>query len=93
MQSYGLGGAEMQMTVRVPDEYGEGLNRLSKRLGIKKSDLLRMALRQFLENTQERPEEAPSRRVSHLLGIAESGVKDLGQRHREHLIRMIRESG
>ena len=92
MQSYGLGGVEMQMTVRMPDEYSEGLNRLSKRLGIKKSDLLRMALRQFLENNQDRAEEVPFRRVSHLLGIAESGVKDLGQRHREHLIRMIRES-
>ena len=32
----------------------------------------------------------PFDKVKHLLGVAESGVPDLGQRHRKHLIRKIK---
>jgi len=32
----------------------------------------------------------PFQKVKHLLGTAESGIKDLGQRHRYYLIKKIR---
>jgi len=49
--------------------------------------VVRLALEQFLESE---PEIRPIERVRDLLGRVESGVPDLGQRHREHLIRRLR---
>ena len=48
---------------------------------------VRLALEQFLDSE---PEIRPVERVRDLLGRVESGVPDLGQRHREHLIRRLR---
>ncbi len=80
----------MQLTIRVPDEYGEALDRMSKKLRLRRSDIVRMALREFLEENGVEEEGRPFDKVSHLLGITASGVKDLGQRHREHLIRKFK---
>jgi metal-responsive CopG/Arc/MetJ family transcriptional regulator len=80
----------MQLTVRVSDEYAEKLERLTKRMGIKRSDIIRLALKQFLEEDFEKDSQTPFQKISHLLGIAESGWKDLGQHHREHLVQKIK---
>ena len=81
----------MQLTVRVSDEYAEKLERLTKRLGIKRSDIIRLALKQFLEEDFEKDSRrTPFQKISRLLGIVESGLKDLGQHHREHLVQKIK---
>jgi Arc/MetJ-type ribon-helix-helix transcriptional regulator len=80
----------MQLTVRVSDEYAEKLERLTKSLGIKRSDIIRLALRQFLEECFEKDSRTPFQKISHLLGIVESGTKDLGLRHREYLIQKFK---
>ena len=80
----------MQLTVRMPDEYAEEIERLSRKLGVRRSDLVRMAMKRFLDDSQELADDWPFRKVSHLIGIAESGIKDLGKHHRDHLIRKIR---
>ena len=59
----------------------------ARRLKRKRSDVVRQALEQFLETE---PAVRPIERVRDLLGRVESGVPDLGQRHREHLIRRLR---
>jgi metal-responsive CopG/Arc/MetJ family transcriptional regulator len=81
----------MQLTVRMPDEYAEEIARLSTKLGIRRSDLVRMAMKKFIEDSRERSGEMPFQKVSHLIGIAESGIPDLGKRHRDHLIRIMTE--
>lgn len=48
---------------------------------------VRLALEQFLD---AEPAIRPVERVRDLLGRVASGVPDLGQRHREHLIRRLR---
>lgn len=78
---------DSQLTVRLPGELADKLGRSAKRLRRKRSDVVRLALEQFLDSE---PEIRPVERVRDLLGRVESGVSDLGQRHREHLIRRLR---
>jgi metal-responsive CopG/Arc/MetJ family transcriptional regulator len=80
----------MQLTVRIPDDYTEKLDKVTKKMGLKRSDIIRLALKQFLQESYEKDNRTPFQKVSHSLGIVESGIKDLGQRHREYLIQKIR---
>ncbi len=76
----------------MPDEYEEKIALLAKRMGLKRSDIVRMALKQFVEENLETDQRTPFQRIGHLLGTAESGVKDLGQRHRDYLMKKIRKA-
>ena len=78
---------ESQLTLRLPATLAGKLDRSAKRLRRKRSDVVRLALEQFLD---AEPPVRPIERVRDLLGGVESGVPDLGQRHREHLIRRLR---
>ena len=78
---------DAQLTLRLPGALNEKLELSAKRLKRKRSDVVRLALEQFLETA---PEIHPVERVRDLLGSVESGVPDLGQNHREHLIRRLR---
>jgi len=80
----------MQLTVRMPNEYTKKLDNLSKKMGLKRSDIVRLALKQFLEEDHERNSRTPFQKVKHLLGIVESGTKDLGQLYRRYLLQKIR---
>jgi len=80
----------MQLTIRMSDEYKEKIEILAEKMGLKKSDVARLALRQFIDENMDNGERRPYERVKHLLGMTESGIKDLGQRHRDHLIHKIR---
>ena len=82
----------MQITVRIPDEYGNRLDRISKQMGVQRSDIIRLAMKQFLDGTEAINRQPPYAKVSHLLGIVESDVKDLGQSHRKYLIQKMRRS-
>jgi metal-responsive CopG/Arc/MetJ family transcriptional regulator len=90
MQSIELGGVRMQLTVRMPDEYTKKLNLLSKKMGLKRSDVVRLALKRFLDESSEGNHQFPFEKVRSILGVAESGIKDLGQHHRHYLIQKIR---
>lgn len=80
----------MQLTVRMPNEYTEKLNWLSKKMGLKRSDVVRLALKRFLDENIEAIDQPPFQKIKSILGVAESGIKDLGQRHRHYLIQKIR---
>ncbi len=80
----------MQITVRIPDEYEEKLHSLAKRMGLKRSDIVRMALQSFLEDNREIDPRTPFQRAGHLLGVVSNGKKDLGQLHRHYLIQKLR---
>lgn len=80
----------MQLTVRMPDEYAEKLEKLTKKMGLKRSDIVRLALKQFFEEGSEKDSRTPFQKINHLLGIVESGFKDLGKHHRDYLVQKIR---
>jgi hypothetical protein len=77
-----------QLTVRLPDDLGRALKAATRRLQRRNSDIVRMALREFLggpANASGRPVE----RVRGLIGSLESGVPDLATRHRDYILRSL----
>jgi hypothetical protein len=80
---------QSQLTLRLPQVLSEKLEHAAGRMKRTRSDVVRLALEQFLDTE---PEIRPIERVRDLLGRVESCVPDLGQRHREHLIRRLRRS-
>jgi len=78
---------DSQLTLRLPGELAERLDRSARRLKRKRSDVVRQALEQFLDT---QPDVRPIERVRDLLGSVDSGVPDLGQRHREYLVKRLR---
>jgi len=80
----------MQLTVRMPDDYARKIAILAEKMGLKKSDIARLALKQFVEENLRNDQSTPYQKVMHLLGSVESGTKDLGQRHRHYLMKKIR---
>jgi antitoxin component of RelBE/YafQ-DinJ toxin-antitoxin module len=79
----------MQLTIRIPDKYKKEIDILSDNMGLKKSDIARLALRKFIDENITNQQTTPYSKVKHLLGKAESGIKDLGQNHRKYLVEKI----
>ncbi len=80
---------EAQLTVRLPAELSRALERAARRLQRKQSDIVRLALREFLgvaAGTAARPAD----RVRGLIGSLESGVPDLADKHRAHILESLR---
>ena len=79
----------LQMTVRVPADLAEEVDRKASQLRLRRSDIVRMALYAFLEGSpahENMPSgKTPYERVEHLLGSVDSGIPDLGSRHEEYL--------
>lgn len=78
---------ERQLTMRLPADLAAKLERSARRLKRKRSEVVREALEQYLDS---QPELRPIERVHDLLGSVSSGRPDLGQRHRDYLIRRLR---
>jgi predicted transcriptional regulator len=83
---------EMQLTIRIPDEYSLRIEKLTKKMGLKKSDVARLALKQFLDENSIEEKDKPFDKIKHLLGVAESKTEDLGQKHRDYLIQKIKKN-
>lgn len=81
---------QSQLTVRLPDDLEQEVANYAKRLRLKRSDIVRMALERFLRESSVREESSPYQKVISLLGVVSSGVPDLGSAHREHLVKRIR---
>ena len=79
---------ESQLTLRLPAALAGKLERSAQRLKRNRSDVVRLALDQFL--AAEPAATRPVERVRDLLGSVASGVPDLGTKHREHLIARLR---
>lgn len=78
---------EHQLTLRLPTDLAEKLERSARRLRRSRSEVVRLALEHFLNGQSE---ARPIERVRDLLGHVESGLPDLGQRHRAYLLKRLR---
>jgi len=77
------------------DELAAKLEEAARRLRRRRSEVVRLALEHFLQDVSKDVEAEtfrPVERVRDLLGRIESGIPDLGQRHRDHLIERLRRS-
>jgi len=79
-----------QLTVRLPEDLERGISALAERLHLKRADIVRMALEKFIMQTGGAEESSPYDRVKSLLGSVSSGIPDLGESHREHLLRKFK---
>lgn len=81
---------QSQLTVRLSDDLDEGLSVLSKKLRLKRSDIVRMAIERFLEEFEDKEEEKPYEKVKNLIGSISSGISDLGESHRKYLLKQFK---
>lgn len=80
----------MQLTIRIPDHYKKEIDILSDNMGLKKSDIARLALRKFIDENLTKEQATPYSKVKYLLGKTESGINDLGKNHRKYLVDKIK---
>ncbi len=80
---------ETQLTVRLPSELSVKIRSRAKSLGLKRSDIVRLAILHYLSGASEG--EVPYERVQHLVGSVATGISDLGSHHREHMIKRLKQ--
>ena len=78
-----------QLTVRLPDDLGRSLKRVSRQMQRKPSEVVRLALREFLGAAAARPGR-PADRVRRLIGSLESGIPDLASKHRAYILDSVK---
>jgi len=81
---------ERQLTVRIPVALAERLDRAASVTKRRRSELVRLALEQFLLGPGRSPTVRPIDLVRDLIGSIDSGIPDLAERHREYLIERLR---
>jgi metal-responsive CopG/Arc/MetJ family transcriptional regulator len=79
-----------QLTIRMPEEYFFKIEQIAKSSGLKKSDIARMAIQKFLKEYSNEEEADLYSKAKRLIGVVESGISDLGQNHREYVIKKIK---
>jgi len=79
-----------QLTIRMPKEHLARINQIAEKMGLKKSDITRLAIKHFIEGYGLGDAKAPYDKARRLIGVAESGITDLGQNHRNYLIQKIK---
>ncbi len=80
---------EDQLTVRLPRQLSQALKAKAARMQRKPSEVVRMAVAEFLQLTDE-TNEAPAERVKHLIGSLDSGIPDLAVNHRKYILKKLR---
>ncbi len=78
-----------QLTIRLPEDLSQALKAASRRMQRKSSEIVRLALREYL-GASSGSRSRPADRVRGLIGSLESGVPDLAEKHRAYLIEALR---
>ncbi|RJP59804.1 MAG: hypothetical protein C4549_01830 [Deltaproteobacteria bacterium] len=81
---------QSQLTVRLPGDLEREVSNYAKKLRLKRSGIVRMALERFLRESYVLEQDMSYKKVN-LIGVISSGVSDLGSSHREHLLKRIKE--
>ncbi|MCP3956599.1 MAG: ribbon-helix-helix protein, CopG family [bacterium] len=79
-----------QLTVRLPEDLSHALSKAATRMRRKRSQIVRLALSQFLQ-LSARDGSTPASRVSGLIGSLESGVPDLAENHRAYVLDSLKD--
>jgi metal-responsive CopG/Arc/MetJ family transcriptional regulator len=79
---------ENQLTVRLPADLADALEKASRKSGRRASEIVRAALRDYL-NAQSKSGPRPAERVKGLIGSLDSGISDLAEQHRAYIIESL----
>jgi len=80
---------QAQVTVRLPDDLSRALKAASRRMQRKTSEIVRLAIREYL-GASLATKDRPADRVRSLIGSLDSGVPDLAEKHRVYVIESLR---
>ena len=80
---------DKQISIRLPDDLLDRMDRVAAELRIRRSDLVRRAIIAYVEDGILGPGEKPLDRVRDLIGSVRGAPPDLGRRHREYLKDLI----
>ena len=78
-----------QVVVRMPDRLVRELDEASQRMSRRRSEVIRMAVEQWVSAGGNAGKRASVGRVRRLIGSLDSGIPDLARRHREYLIKSL----
>jgi len=81
-----------QLTIRLPDELNRALEAASNRLQRRRSEIVRLALSQFL-GLEAQSGETPAARVRNLIGSLDTGIPDLAENHRSYILESLKNGG
>ena len=79
-----------QMTIRLPEDLSQALKAASRRMQRKSSEIVRLALRQYLGASSSGSQTRAADRVRGLIGSLDSGVPDLAEKHRTYILESLR---
>jgi len=79
---------DAQLTVRIPKDLRDALDRVSRKSGLRNSEIVRLALQRHLNLPANRNIRS-AERVRTLLGSLESDVPDLAENHRAYIIESL----
>lgn len=77
-----------QLTIRLPADLSGALERAARQSGRKASDIVRAALRDYL-NAPSASGPRPAERVRGLIGSLDSGLPDLAEQHRKYILESL----
>jgi hypothetical protein len=80
---------EDQLTIRLPEDLNRALKAAARRMQRRNSDIVRLALREFL-GVSSAGRARPADRARSLIGSLESGVPDLAEKHRAYVLESLR---
>jgi metal-responsive CopG/Arc/MetJ family transcriptional regulator len=83
---------QSQLTVRLPENINKEISTIAKRLQLKRSDIVRIALEKFLGEVRDKEETKPYDKVRTLIGKLSSGISNLGEAHREYIINKFKKN-
>jgi metal-responsive CopG/Arc/MetJ family transcriptional regulator len=78
-----------QITVRLPDDLSRALRAAARKSQRRTSEIVRMALRAYLEPAPAARGKAYDR-IRHLIGAFDSGIPDLAEKHSEYFLESLR---
>jgi len=79
---------DTQLTIRLPADLSAALARARRTSKRRTSDIVRAALREYLNARPDRGPR-PVERVRRLIGALDSGVADLAEQHRAYIIESL----
>jgi metal-responsive CopG/Arc/MetJ family transcriptional regulator len=77
--------SDTQVTFRLSGDLSRRIDRLARRAGRRRSDVLREAAEAYVELAEGAGHDRPADRVRDLIGSLNSAVPDLAARHSEYL--------
>ena len=78
-----------QLTIRLPEELGRALKAAASRTHRKRSEIIRAALRIYLEPQGGERGRAYDH-IQHLVGAFDTGISDLAEKHSQYVYESLR---